>query len=141
MTISRQLESAELFTWMNDKSHADGQSTGYAVPDFFAVLTVSLPRKFLHYSLQAYMLGLTIYLAFLWRDSVGDEAPGDNRRIFITTIVSLAICWAIFLVSDISNRCKGSVWDQNLKEVERIQQGTGKARIVIGVQDWEPEKS
>jgi hypothetical protein len=116
ITISKRLLCTELFKWMKEENE-DRPSTGFAVPDFSTILTLSLPRKFLHYSLKAYMLGLAIYLAYLWRDSVGDEAPGDDRKIFITTIVSLVLCWAIVSSSDIPNRCRGSVWEDDWKSM------------------------
>jgi len=93
-----------------------GQQRVFAVPDFFAVLLISLPRKVLHYSLEVYMIGLAVYLGFVWQDRLDAEAaPGDSRNIFIFFMVSLAVCWVVFLVSDVTNRCKGSPWKRNFQ--------------------------
>jgi hypothetical protein len=143
MTISRRLTSRDLFEWMNDESRADHckKSEGddgqheFHVPDFYAVLLLSLPRKFLHYSLEAYMIGLIIYLGFLWRDQLDEATPGDNRKIFIFSLISLAVCWTVFVVSDITNRCKDSVWKRNSDTVRNILKGPGTACIGVMASD------
>lgn len=129
--VSRQLTYKGLFDWMNDASRADHQSDKFAVPDLHAVLLVSLPRKFLHYSLETYMIGLVIYLGFLWRHSLEEETPGDNRNIFVFTTVSLFVCWTVVVLSDITNRCKSSVWKENYGTVKEILNGSCEATIGV----------
>jgi hypothetical protein len=128
-----------------DKVNKNGNSTKhepFAVPDFFAVLLVSLPRKALHYSLEAYMIGLAVYLGFVWQDRLdADAAPGDSRNIFIFFMVSLAVCWTVFLVSDITNRCKDSPWERNRQSVHRILDGPGAHCIGVKTPKSEDEKS
>ena len=93
----------------------------FFVPDFFAVLIVSGPRILLHYSLNAYMIGLAVYLGLVWQDQLDtDASPGDSRNIFIFSMVSLILCYAIYYMSDIANRCKPSPWKKDFDTVKRL---------------------
>lgn len=110
----------------------------FAVPDFFAVLLISLPRKVLCYSLEAYMIGLAVYLGFVWQLRLdAGAAPGDSRNIFIFSMVSLVVCWSVFFVSDITNHCKGSVWKHDFDWVLDILNGPGAEYIGVKNQELE----
>jgi hypothetical protein len=138
MTISRHLYWHDIWNWMNDSQpRSKSQQTGnsnheekennqeqkrkqgpFHVPDFWAVLLISGPRILLHHSLRAYVTGLGVYLGFVWRDNLDtDTSPDDTRNIFIFFIISLVVCYAIYWISDVANRCKDSPWQEDFHEV------------------------
>jgi hypothetical protein len=74
----------------------------------------------LHHSLRAYVTGLGVYLGFVWQDKLDtDTSPDDRRNIFIFFIVSLTVCYAIYWILDIANRCKDSPWEHYFHEVRK----------------------
>lgn len=65
-----------------------------------SVITVSAPNMLLSFSLNAFLVGLGIYLGFTWTQSL-DEIAGDSgsRAVFITYMVGLCVCYGIYALS------------------------------------------
>jgi len=127
-----------------EANNSGGETSEYGkpflVPDFTAVLLISAPSVLLHYSLEAYMIGLAIYLGGVWQYHLGDMAvgPDDNRNIFIFFMFSLILCYAIYFVSDIANLCKNRPWmDDYLKVKGFIDNNNTQC---IGVKCLKPRK-
>jgi hypothetical protein len=145
MTISRNLQWDDIWRWMNDSrgkgdetdnnNHEQKDEDDFHVPDFFAVLLISGPRILLHHSLRAYITGLGVYLGFVWQDHLDTEAaPDDNRNIFIFFMISLAVCYTVYWLSDVANRCKNSPWMDDFVTV------VSKDSKNIGVSNLRPGK-
>jgi hypothetical protein len=153
MTISRNLHWHDMWNWMNDsrprlKRHQTGNNSEkesnsgekhtqdpFHIPDFWAVLLISGPRILLHCSLRAYVTGLGVYQGFVWRDNLDtDTSRDDMRNIFIFFIVSLAVCYAIYWISDVANRCKGSPWRSDFDEV-RTNPNVGVEKLSMRVKN------
>lgn len=120
-----QGNSSNQFPNRNPEANNSGGETSecgqpFSVPDFSAVLLVSGPRVLLHYSLGAYMIGLAVYLGFVWQYRLKDTAagPDDNRNIFIFFIFTFVVSYAIYFVSDIANLCKKRPWKEDYLTVK-----------------------
>lgn len=70
------------------------------MPSPAAVLTISAPNMLLSASLNSFLLGLGIYLAYVWTRNL-DTAAGaiGSRAVFLTYIVSLTVCYGIYELS------------------------------------------
>ncbi|KAL4865505.1 hypothetical protein BDV12DRAFT_148050 [Aspergillus spectabilis] len=69
------------------------------VPSIAAVLTTSAPAALLATAVYTFLIGLGIYLGFVWRQQLGDD--DDDLAIFITYIVALGVCFSLYAVSGI----------------------------------------
>ncbi|KAH8897667.1 hypothetical protein GQ53DRAFT_742618, partial [Thozetella sp. PMI_491] len=95
----------------------DPASGHYFVPDVCAVLIISAPKVMLHYSLLAYTTGLGIYLGFVWKHQLVEEAVGgDNQNIFIFFVASVGICFPMYWFSYIAGSCKNGIYSRNWKD-------------------------
>lgn len=119
--LSRCLQPEQVKTWIRWRNHRSTPLTrktnawlgvnqqnpaqplsksGLALPSVASVLTVSAPNMLLASALHAFVVGLGIYLGFVWQRHLADEAgPTDNRDIFITYLVGLAFCYGIYTLS------------------------------------------
>jgi hypothetical protein len=70
------------------------------MPSPAAVLTISAPNILLSASLNSFLLGLGIYLAYVWTRNL-DTAAGTigSRAVFITYVASLIVCYGIYELS------------------------------------------
>jgi hypothetical protein len=71
-------------------------------PSAASVITISAPQMLLSGSLLMLLLGLGIYLGFLWTRSL-DETAGinDSRNVFITYVVGLAVSGFVYSISQL----------------------------------------
>lgn len=70
------------------------------LPGPSSVLTISAPQLLLSASLYSFLVGLGVYVSFVWRRQLDPNASfNDSRNIFITYIVSIAICEVIYNIS------------------------------------------
>jgi hypothetical protein len=84
--------SKEVKKWLKEKDSNQK-------PRFSVVLLFSICKAFFHYALVTYIIGLGVYLGFLWRNSLDEEAgPFDNRNIFIVFSVYTGFCVGIYLL-------------------------------------------
>lgn len=72
------------------------------LPSAASVLTISAPNMLLSASLNAFLIGLGVYLGFVsTRNLDASAGPHDSRDIFITYVVSLGICYGIYSLSGV----------------------------------------
>jgi hypothetical protein len=112
--LGRHLRGNDVRTWIrNDKF---GENNKWRVtnskfplrqlskflPSPAAVLTISAPNVLLSASLNAFLLGLGVYLGQIWTRHL-DEIAGVNgsRAIFITYAVSVAVCYGVYALSSV----------------------------------------
>jgi len=91
----------------------------FLVPDIFAVILLSAPRKLIHYSLDAYLIGIAAYLGLMWKKAGADDPTEDDRNIFIFFICTFGICYLVYYLSSIANRCKGTPYQNDWELLER----------------------
>lgn len=73
------------------------------LPGPSSVLTISAPQLLLSASLYSFLVGLGVYVSFVWRRQLDPNAGfNDSRNIFITYIVSIAICQVIYSISSVN---------------------------------------
>lgn len=69
-------------------------------PSLASVLTISAPQLLLSASLYSFLIGLGVYVSFVWRRQLDPKAGfNDSRNIFITYVVSIAVCEIIYSIS------------------------------------------
>jgi hypothetical protein len=75
------------------------------LPSAASVLTISAPNMLLSASLNSFLIGLGVYVGFIWTRNL-DESAGanDSRAVFITYVVSLTVCYGIYALSGVVMR-------------------------------------
>lgn len=70
------------------------------MPSAAAVLNMSAPNMLLSFSLNAFLIGLGVYLGYVWTRNL-DELAGakGSRDVFITYVVGLVVCYCIYALS------------------------------------------
>ncbi|PMD43178.1 hypothetical protein L207DRAFT_484329 [Hyaloscypha variabilis F] len=110
--LGRYLRGNDVRTWIrNDKFGERNKWSATSVqpqlrqfsmflPSPAAVLTVSAPNVLLSASLNAFLLGLGVYLGQIWTKHL-DEIAGVNAScaIFITYAVSVTVCYGVYALS------------------------------------------
>lgn len=122
--LSRLLNPEDIRIWIRRKeADTDPLQTHFGgFPSVAAVLTVSAPNALLSLAVHAFLVGLGIYLGFIWTKGLNlPSTVSDNRAVFITYIVSLFICYCIYAISNIA--VSGQTDEQVLfrKLVDRAQ--------------------
>ncbi|MCJ1470044.1 hypothetical protein MMC07_008689 [Pseudocyphellaria aurata] len=70
------------------------------MPHPSSVITISAPQLLLSASLYSFLIGLGVYVSFVWRRQLDPNAGfNDSRNIFITYIISIAVCQIIYSLS------------------------------------------
>ena len=70
------------------------------MPSAAAVLNMSAPNMLLSFSLNAFLIGLGVYLGYVWTRNL-DELAGakGSRDVFTTYLVGLVVCYCIYALS------------------------------------------
>jgi hypothetical protein len=70
------------------------------MPSAAAVLNMSAPSILLSSSLNAFLIGLGVYLGFVWTRNL-DKLAGvrGSRAVFVTYIVGLIVCYCVYALS------------------------------------------
>ncbi|XP_014555841.1 hypothetical protein COCVIDRAFT_16657 [Bipolaris victoriae FI3] len=75
---------------------------GADLPSVASVLTIAAPTMLLNSSLNAFLVGLGIYLGFVWTWDLNKIAgASSSRAVFITFMVSLVVCYWIYAISNV----------------------------------------
>ncbi|KAH8768849.1 hypothetical protein F5883DRAFT_63347 [Diaporthe sp. PMI_573] len=112
--LSRFLSSEEIRAWMRRKSEQEENKRWMPtkrasksdpdidiLPSITSVLTYSAPNALLSASVCAFLVGLGIYLGFVWTNDLDQSAsPSDSRAVFVTYIVSVSVCYSLYSLSD-----------------------------------------
>ena len=70
------------------------------LPSAAAVLSMSAPNMLLSSSLNAFLIGLGVYLGFVWTRNLDEPAGAiGSRAVFITYIVGLIVCYLVYASS------------------------------------------
>lgn len=72
-----------------------------------SVLTVSAPDRLLSTALNAFLIGLGVYLGAIWqgyRDT--DTDVKDSKHVFMAYIVSVSVCYIIYWLSSAVQRVR-----------------------------------
>ena len=73
------------------------------LPCLNSVLTMSAPRLLLSASLYSFLIGLGVYVSFIWQRHLNPEGGfNDSRNIFITYVISISACQIIYTVSSVA---------------------------------------
>ena len=88
--------------WIVDDDHQ-------LFPSFRAVFVISRPGTLLADALAAYVIGLGVYLGFVWRKNLGTDknlgtepteaTKRDSMNVFIVFMLSLGFCLVLYLLS------------------------------------------
>jgi hypothetical protein len=103
-SLGRHMNGNDMKAWiMNQERFEEGSNLyGENLPSPAAVLTISAPNMLLAASLNSLLVGLGIYLAYVWTRNLDTAAgPDASRAVFITYVVSLSICYGIYQISGI----------------------------------------
>jgi Na+-transporting NADH:ubiquinone oxidoreductase subunit NqrE len=102
--LGRHMNGNDIKAWIMNKVRIEEGSKLYGehLPSPAAVLTISAPNMLLAASLNSLLIGLGIYLAYVWTRNLDTAAGADaSRAVFITYVVSLSICYGIYQLSGI----------------------------------------
>jgi hypothetical protein len=99
----------------------------------------------LSFSLHSFLIGLGIYLGFVWTRNLDDEAGRNgSRAVFITYIVGLAFCYGLYIRSSALEADHNSVKDIDLLIGEDGQDQSEQlpfARSVESMQSGRPAQT
>ncbi|KAE9374319.1 hypothetical protein N431DRAFT_503200 [Stipitochalara longipes BDJ] len=102
--LGRLLNGNEVKKWIRNDPHSRDNRNHYGefMPSPTAVLTISAPNMLLSASLNSVLLGFGVYLAYVWTRHLDAEASSnDSRAVFITFVVSLTVCYAVYELSSL----------------------------------------
>jgi hypothetical protein len=89
-------------------------NTEFIIPRISMVLLLCASKTFLDYAIVAYVLGLGVYLGFVWQNSLDVDAGYDaSRNIFIVFLIFACFYLFIFLIMPDPNLAE---WRQFRKE-------------------------
>lgn len=117
--LGRFLTAEDIKSWIRNDRDDDGSTyarlnlpigkgrrrtnkyIGY-LPSPAAVLTISAPNMLLGASLNSFLIGLGVYLGFVWTKNLDEIAgKGGSLAVFITYVAGLAICYGIYELSGV----------------------------------------
>lgn len=85
------------------QSQSESELLKLFLPGPSSVLTISAPQLLLSASLYSFLVGLGVYVSFVWRRQLDPNAGfNDSRNTFITYIVSIAICEVTYSISSVN---------------------------------------
>ena len=77
-------------------------------PAAASVLTISAPSMLLSASLNSFLIGLGVYLGFVWTRNLDSDATSDGSRdVFIVYITCLAVFYGVYSLSISAHRAPG----------------------------------
>ncbi|KAL5315622.1 hypothetical protein ACEPPN_016491 [Leptodophora sp. 'Broadleaf-Isolate-01'] len=96
--LGRFLTAEDIKSWIRNDRDDDGRY----LPSPAAVLTISAPNMLLGASLNSFLIGLGVYLGFVWTKNLDEIAgKGGSLAVFITYVAGLAICYGIYELSGV----------------------------------------
>lgn len=70
------------------------------LPNPASVLSISAPVYLLSAALHSFLIGLGVYLGFVWQENLDSNAgANDSRDVFITSVVGIAVCYLVYFLS------------------------------------------
>jgi hypothetical protein len=128
-TLGRLLKPEDIKTWIR-KKEPNSLEPAEMMPSAAAVLIVSAPNALLSMAVHALLIGLGIYLGFVWTKNLDQSSTiTGNRAVFIAYIVSLSVCYSIYALSNIvvadSSEVSEHVLYQSLNAAESESATTG----------------
>ncbi|KAL6409946.1 hypothetical protein AUP68_06352 [Ilyonectria robusta] len=99
-TMVRFLGVNQIKAWITGKSkHTNWNVENY--PSSASVLSVSGPGILLSASVYSFLAGFGVYLGYVWRRDLDPVATSDDSKaVFITYIVSVAVCFFAYAISN-----------------------------------------
>jgi hypothetical protein len=96
------------------------------IPRLSVVFLLCVSKTFLDYAIGAYVLGLGVYLGFVWHNSLDvDTGRYDSRNIFIVFLIYTCFCiFILFLVG------APYQWEECRKEFDKIKNPGSEAKEV-----------
>jgi hypothetical protein len=137
--ISRLHDEDEIKDWILDKENKYHEH--FPIPSFSSVLIISSSKVLLNFALMTYIIGLGIYLGFVWQSNLGVNADqSDSRNIFIAFLICLIVCYEIYSISSITSGCKHDCWKAYFKRIHDTtekKRGEGSPlRLESGIPPW-----
>lgn len=107
-------------------------------PSISSVITISAPQMLLSVSLLSLLLGIGVYLGFMWtRDLDIEFGRYDSRNIWIVYLVSTVVCVLVYstsrLITDHENVQEDHILLQNCRNWQNRQSGAGSVQEPIEV--------
>jgi len=104
--LGRCLQADQIKAWIKNETdrrkHSLRNVDDEFLPSAASVLTISAPNMLLSASLNAFLIGLGVYLGFVWTRNLDALAgPHDSRDVFITYVISLAVCYGVYSLSGV----------------------------------------
>jgi hypothetical protein len=105
--------------WLLKRWFQNGTQYDKAQPLLSIVLLLSGTKMFFDSAVISYIIGLGIYLGFVWQQSLDeDTSQDDSRNIFIVFLISAFFGFCIYTLVDISPRCELREWSDLLNQHE-----------------------
>lgn len=114
-TLGRLLLPGQVRGWIRGDKIEKPDATGsiyedslcleekHFLPCLNSVVTMSAPQLLLSASLYSFLIGLGVYVSFIWQRNLNpDSAFNDSRNIFITYILSISICQIVYTFSAVA---------------------------------------
>jgi hypothetical protein len=110
--VKRWIATDMIFTLPGLTSDKSGK--GPDMPSVASVLTIAAPNILLSSSLLSFLVGLGVYLGYIWtRDLDEDARAGDSKAVFITYAVGLGVCYFAYELSNavVADQSYVSEWE------------------------------
>ncbi|EUC51347.1 hypothetical protein COCMIDRAFT_144 [Bipolaris oryzae ATCC 44560] len=109
---------------------------GADLPSVASVLTIAAPTMLLNSSLNAFLVGLGIYLGFVWTRDLNETAGAfSSRAVFITYMVGLVVCYWVYAISNVI------VADQSYVSEAELLGEEDPLRSFFGLRDKDEESA
>jgi hypothetical protein len=100
------------------------------IPRLPLVLLLCAPKTFLDYAIVAYVLGLGVYLGFVWQNSLDvDAGHNDSRNIFIVFLIFTCFYFCILHLMPDPNLKEWSDFRIEWDKYQEIDNQTGCERV------------
>ena len=110
-TMGRLLYPKQVRSWIRGAADSVAQEVllrhewatiQYFLPSAASVVNISAPTILLSASLNSFLIGLGVYLGFVWQRNLDVNAgTNDSRDVFITYTVSLGVSYATYNLSSL----------------------------------------
>ena len=92
--------SRDIYQILRNGRGMEWRWSGPFLPGVASVITVSAPELLLSASLNSFLVGLGVYLGFIWTRNLDlPTGANDSRDVFIVYIVSIALCYIVYSLS------------------------------------------
>jgi hypothetical protein len=94
----------------------------FPIPRLTLVLMLSISKAFFDYALTAYIIGLGVYLGFVWQKNLDvDAGNSDSRNIFVVFSAYTGFCFCVYLLLAYPSPYEFNEWSETLERFKAVE--------------------